>query len=159
VLITKDSVILLNKQDKEVQYRSMDYLQEITEIPFDFHTLQELIIGNPVFFSDSINSFKQLESQYMVSSVGDIFKNLLTLTKDKKLMMHSKMDDVDLSRSRTADITYDDYETNNGIAFSTNRQIVATEKNKIDIRMNFKQYEFNKELSVSMTVPKNYKRK
>ncbi|MCX6324143.1 MAG: DUF4292 domain-containing protein [Sphingobacteriales bacterium] len=159
VLITKDSVILLNKQDKEVQYRSMDYLQEITEIPFDFHTLQELIIGNPVFFSDSISSFKQLESQYMVSSVGSIFKNLLTLTKDRKLMMHSKMDDVDLSRNRTADITYDDYETNNGIAFSTNRQIVATEKNKIDIRMNFKQYEFNKELSVSFTVPKNYQRK
>jgi 3-phenylpropionate/cinnamic acid dioxygenase small subunit len=69
------------------------------------------------------------------------------------------MDDVDLSRNRTADITYDDYETNNGIAFATNRQIVATEKNKIDIRMNFKQYEFNKELSVSMTVPKNYQRK
>jgi hypothetical protein len=86
VLITKDSVILLNKQDKEVQYRSMDYLQEITEIPFDFHTLQELIIGNPVFFSDSISSFKQLESQYMVSSVGGIFKNLLTLTKDRKLI-------------------------------------------------------------------------
>jgi hypothetical protein len=69
------------------------------------------------------------------------------------------MDDVDLSRSRTADIVYEDYESNNGIHFSKERQIVASEKNRLDIRMSFKQYEFNKELSVAFNVPKSYKRK
>lgn len=49
VLITRDSLILLNKLEKEVQYRSHDYLQEVTGIPFDFKTLQDLIVGNPVF--------------------------------------------------------------------------------------------------------------
>jgi len=36
VLIKPDSVILLNKQDREVNYRSLDYLQEMSEIPIDF---------------------------------------------------------------------------------------------------------------------------
>lgn len=159
VLIKKDSVILINKQEKEVQFRSLDYLQEVTQIPFDYKTVQDLIIGNPVFFNDSISLFRHQDNYILMSSVGEFFKNLLTLTQDSKLLLHSKMDDVDIARNRTADITYDGYEYNNGMFFATNRQIIASEKNKIDIRMNFKQYEFNKELSVGLTVPKNYKRK
>lgn len=159
VLITKDSVILLNKQAKEVQYRSLDYLTEVTEIPFDFKTVQNLLIGNPVFYNDSINSYKQDDRFILISSVGQYFKNLITLSRDNKLLLHSKMDDIDLTRNRTADITYDDYEYKNGIYFSKSRQIIASEKNKIDISFNFKQYEFNKELSVTFAIPKNYKRK
>ncbi len=49
VLIMKDSVILLNKQQKEVQFRSLDYLQEVIQIPFDYKTIEDLLIGNPVF--------------------------------------------------------------------------------------------------------------
>ena len=159
VRITKDSVILLNKQNKEVQFRSLDFLQEVTEIPFDFKTVQDLLVGNPVFYNDSVSSFRRYENFLLVSSVGKYFKNLLTLSTDKKLLLHSKLDDVDMARNRTADITYDDFENNNGIFFSTYRQLIASEKNKIDIRLNFKQYEFNKELSVSFNIPKNYKRK
>ena len=159
VLIKKDSVILLNKQEKEVQFRSMDYLQEVTQIPFDFKTVQDLIVGNPVFFNDTISNFRQQENEILLTSVGAYFKHLLTLRSDNKLMLHSKMDDVDMTRSRTADITYGGYENNNGVFFSTERQIIASEKNKIDIRLNYKQYEFNKELSVGLSIPKNYKRK
>lgn len=159
VLITKDSVILLNKQQKEVQYRSLDYLQEVTEIPFDFKTVQDILIGNPVFYTDSIISYKQDDRYILMTSLGRDFKNLLTLSIGDKLLLHSKMDDLDRTRSRTADITYGDYENKNGIYFSKARHISASEKNKIDITFDFKQYEFNKELSMAFSVPKNYKRK
>ncbi len=159
VLITKDSVILLNKRDKEVQFRSLDYLQEVTEIPFDYKTVEDLLIGNPVFYNDTITSYKQDDRFILMSALGKDFKNLITLSLDNKLLLHSKMDDVDMARNRTADITYDDYENKIGFYFSTNRHISASEKNKIDIRLNFKQYEFNKELSVLFNIPKNYKRK
>jgi hypothetical protein len=159
ILITKDSVILLNKLEKEVQYRSLDYLQEVTEIPFDFNTVQDLLIGNPIFFNDSNAIVRKLESFILVSSVGNEFKNLLTLSNGYNLMLHSKLDDVDRNRNRTADLTYDDYTNSSGTYFSVRRQIIASEKNKIDIRLNFKQFEFNKELSVAFSVPKNYKKK
>src|SRR6202453_246544 len=35
ILITKDSVFVLDKLNKEAHLRSFDYLQETTEIPFD----------------------------------------------------------------------------------------------------------------------------
>ena len=159
VFITPQQVILLDKQAKEVQYRTLDYLQEVTEIPFDFHTLQNLLVGNPVFFDENVTSFRQFDNYVLLTSVGEYFKNLLTVTPDRFQVMRCKLDDVDVSRSRTADITYDDYSNSNGFNFSTNRRIIVSEKNKIDIRMNFKQFEFNKDLSVTFNVPKNYKRK
>ena len=158
VLVTKDSVVLLNKQEKEVQYRSINYLKEITEIPFDFKTLQNLLVGNPIFYNDSNINVRKFETFLLVSSMNSNFKNLLTISTLDNTLKHSKLDDVNFARNRTADFTYDSYENYDGFKFSTYRQIIASEKNKLDVRMNFKQFEFNKELSVYFSVPKNYKK-
>ncbi|MBL0181550.1 MAG: DUF4292 domain-containing protein [Chitinophagaceae bacterium] len=159
VLITKDSVILLNKKEKEVQYRSLDYLQEVTQIPFDYKTLQDLLVGNPIFVDSNVVYYKKTDNQVLLLEVGQFFKHLLTLSPDNNVLQHSKLDDVDMARNRTADITYSEYENKNGFNFSTYREITVSEKNKLDISLKFKQYEFNKELSVSFNVPKNYTRK
>ena len=159
VLINKDSVFVLDKINKEIKLRSMDYLQEVTQIPFDLKTLQDLFVGNPVFLSDSVISYKETESKILLATLGQFFKHLVTLNKTDRLLTHSKLDDVNVSRNRTADITYSDYEINNGLPFSTTREITVSEKNRLDIQLNFKQYEFNKELSISFNVPVNYKRR
>ena len=159
VLIKKDSVILLNKQKKEVQFRAVDYLQEVTQVPFDFYTLQDLLVGNPIFLDSNIVSFRKTENKILISTAGGFFKNLLTLSSDNYLLSHSKLDDVDINRNRTADLTYSDFEFNNGIHFSTYREITVSEKYRLDIQLKFKQYEFNKELSVYFNIPKNFKRK
>jgi hypothetical protein len=159
MLITKDSVIVMDMREKEVLYRSLDYLQEVTAIPFTYKEIQDLLIGNPIFLDSNIVSYKKTEGSVLISTAGKFFKHLLTLTSDKNLLLHSKLDDVDVSRSRTADITYGDFENKDGMDFSTYREVMVSEKNKVDIRLNYKQYEFNKELSVSFRVPKNFKRK
>lgn len=157
LLITRDSVILMNMREREVQYRSLDYLQDLTEIPFDFKTLQNLLIGNPIFLDSNIVSYKKTDTHILVLSVGAFFKHLLTLSADNKKLLHSKLDDVDMARNRTADITYGEYENSTGIDFSTYRTITVSEKNKLDIRLNFKQYQFNNDLSVTFRVPRNFK--
>ncbi len=158
-LIHKDSVFVLDKINKEVQLRSIDYLQEVTQIPFDFKTLQDLLLGNPIFLSDSVVSYKETESKILLATVGVNFKHLLTLAKPNKIVVHSKLDDVDINRNRTADITYDEFENNNGFNFSTYREITVSEKNKLDIQLKYKQYEFNKDLQLNFNIPKNYKRR
>lgn len=159
IYVNKDSIILLNKQQKEVQYRSLDYLQEVTEIPFDYKTLQDLLIGNPIFLDSTIVAFKKTNEATLLSSLGNYFKHLVSLSNNDYLLMHSKLDDIDISRSRTAALTYSGYENKDGINFSTHREIAVSEKNKLDIQLNYKSYDFNKELSVPFNVPKNYKRK
>ena len=159
VLINKNQVILVNKQEKEVQYRTLDYLQEVTQIPFDYKTVENLLIGNPVFYTDSILSFRKNESYVSLLTIGDFFKHLLTLSSDGRTLVHSKLDDVNLFRNRTADISYSDFENIDGFNFSNSRHIVVSEKTKLDIRLKFKQVEFNKDLSVTFNIPRNYKTK
>jgi hypothetical protein len=48
--------------------------------------------------------------------------------------------------------------TTMGSLFPTSREITVSEKNKLDIQLKFKQYEFNKDLSISFNIPANFKR-
>jgi hypothetical protein len=91
-------------------------------------------------------------------SLGELFKNLLTLDQNDKTLLHSKLDDRDPARNRTADLTYSDYENKKGPWFSTRRRIVVAEKNRLDIKLDFKQYDFNGEVSFPFSIPKNYDR-
>jgi hypothetical protein len=155
--ITKDSVKLLDKQNKTYTARSVAYLQEVSKLPLDLPTLQELLIGNPVFIDSNIVSYSRTGNTISLISLGEWFKNLVTLNANGKVE-HSKLDDTDLSRSRTCDLSYDDYENKKGALFSTKRRITVAEKSKLDLKLDFKQYEFNETLSFPFSVPKNYKR-
>lgn len=158
VKITKDSVIVLNKIDKIVQYRSLSSLQEVTKIPFDFTTLQDLFIGNPIFVNNNIVSYKAGESQLSVLMMGNIFKHLVNLDNSDYKILHSKLDDIDDMRSRTCDISYSNYENKPGFNFSTYRKISVAEKSKLDVWMDFKQYAFNEPLTYVFNIPKSYKK-
>jgi len=157
VLITPDSVKVLNKLDKVVQLRSVSYLKEITKIPFTFQELQDLMLGNPIYFDNNIVSYKIENNAISVLHMGQIFKHLLTLNPDNMYVQHSKLDDVDPIRARTADISYGDYEMRDEKPFSTFRKITVAEKSKLDIEMKFKQFDFNVPLNFPFGIPKNYK--
>lgn len=157
VIVTPDSVKVQNKLDKVVQLRSVSYLQEITKIPFTFHELQDLIIGNPIYFDSNVVSFKHEAASITIVSVGQLFKHLLTVNPLNYQLQHSKLDDVNNARARTADITYGDYENKNNFLFSTSRKITVSEKSKLEIEMKYKQYDFNVPLNFPFNIPKSYK--
>ena len=157
ILLTKDSIKLMNKIEKTIQYSSINYLQEIAEVPLDFYGLQDVIIGNPVFLDSNIVSFKTTGNELLILMTGTIFKHLLTLSSSDFTPLHSKLDDADFMRTRTCDITFDAYETKNNIRFSTERRITVSEKSKWDINLVFKQYDFNELETFPFTIPKNYK--
>lgn len=156
-LITTDSVKLLDKQNKEYIARSIDYLQEVTDLPLTLSTLQDLIVGNPVFFSDNIVSYSKSGNTISLLSIGRWFKHLITVSEADKTLLHSKLDDADIARNRTADLTYTDYDRKQNIPFATKRIITVAEKNKLDIMLEFKQYELNNDISFPFSIPKNYR--
>jgi Domain of unknown function (DUF4292) len=152
-MITKDSIRIINKLDKIYTGRSVAYVQEVTGLPLDLCSLQELLIGNPVFLDSNIVSYTRSVNSVSFLSIGEGFKNLITLTEG--ILRHCKLDDVDISRNRTCDLSYDDYEDKRGRNFSAKR-ITVSEKSKLDIKLDFKSYNFNETLSFPFSVPKSY---
>lgn len=161
VLITPDSVKILDKLKKVARLRSVSFLQEEIRLPVDFKTLQDLLIGNPVYLdSSNVLFYKKDQGGISLLSVGSPFKNYLTLNGGDNTLRHCKLDDTDPLRARTCDLTYGDYERESyGFLFSTYRKVSVAEKSKVDIEFSYKQNRFNEPLSFSFTVPKNYKRK
>jgi len=154
VLIDKDSIRILNKLDKEYQVRSMEFLQELASLPLDLKSMQELIIGNPVFLDTNIVSYTVRDNIISMLSYGKWFKHLIAI--NDHLVLRSKLDDADILRNRTAYLDYLDYENKKDVNFSTSRHISITEKTILDIKLNYKQYEFNETLTFPFSVPKNY---
>lgn len=158
--INKDSVTVVQLVgQKYVMYRSISYLQEVTQIPFDFAALQDLFIGNPVFIDNNVVSYKAGATQLLVLMVGDLFKHLLTLDNTDYRVLHSKLDDVDIQRNRTGDITFSGYRPMGPYQFATYRKISVAENSKLDIYLDFKEFALNEPLKYNFEIPKNYKRK
>lgn len=157
ILITPGTVTIMNKLDKTVERHPFSYIESIAHIPLNFATLQNLIIGNPIYIGDSIVSFRQTENHIILGTMGHFFKNLLTLSAESMLLQKSKLDDIGMGKNRTANLVYDKYESLYSFPFATYREITVAEKTKVDIKLTFKQYEFNKELSFPFNIPRNYK--
>lgn len=159
IYITPDTLIILNKLDKTIESHPFSYIENIAHIPLSFSILQGIIIGNPVYMGDNIVSYRQTESRTMIGTTGEFFKNLLTLSTGTYHLERIKLDDIDINQNRTAGLLYSSYEKNNNFDFSTYREISVSEKSKVDIKIQFKQYEFNKDLSFPFNIPRNYKTK
>ncbi len=158
LLVTKDSVKLLNKLEKTYTARSVNYLLEVTSLPLNFYTLQDLVVGNPVYLDSNIIRYSTSNGVISMVSLGKFFKNLSTFNEADKTILHSKLDDTDLTHSRTADLSYSDYENKKGMLFAKKRRVVVSEKGRLEIKLDFKNYTFNEEVSFPFSIPKNYKR-
>jgi hypothetical protein len=158
LLITKDSVKLVNKLEKTYARRGISFLQEATSLPLDLYTLQDLIIGNPVYVDSNIIRFSAGNGVVSMVSLGSLFKNLLTLNSADKSILHSKLTDTDPFHNRTAELSYDEYENKKGPLFSTKRQIIVSERGRLEVKLDFKNYNFNEPVSLPFSIPKNYTR-
>lgn len=158
VFITKDSVKILNKLNKEYIATSLGYVQEKIGLPVDFATLQDLLIGNAVFVNANNSTLEKSTSAYTITSQDDHFKNLLTLLLPGYLPSVSQLTDVDASKNRSAQLQYSNYKNVDGKNFPASRNIKVNYKNNVQVNMDFGSYIFNGDVSMPFSVPGNYKR-
>ena len=88
-----------------------------------------------------------------------MFKHSVTLDNTDFKVLHSKLDDADINRNRTCDITFGGYENDNDFQFASYRKISIAEKSKMDLTLDFKDHSFNDPLKYTFQVPKKFKRK
>lgn len=157
VMILPDTIVILDKINRTVQRRSFDYLKEITKVPFDFATLEDLIMGNPVYLDKAVVAYAEQDERISLSTVGEAFKHYLTVSKTDLSLLFSKLDDIDLTRSRTANLAYADYVASGPWLFAGQRKITLSEKTKLDLLLEFKQVEFDKPMGFPFSIPKNYR--
>ncbi len=159
VMITPDTVSVMDKLNKTIQYHPFEYLREITKLPIDFKSLQDLILGNPIFLDSNVVAYSENDKYTSLTTLGKLFKNFSTFVNPQLSLERSKLDDVDSFNSRSADLFYQDYEQNNQLLFSTKRKISIADKSRIEIELEFKQVLFNTPMNFPFSVKEDYKLK
>ena len=158
--INKDSVILIFPLSKKTERHPLSYLQEVIKIPLNYQTIEDLVVGNPIFM-DSIDiiSYKVINEKLQVSLVGKLFKNLIVLSEDNTKLVQLKLDDVDAAKHRTCDINYSQHTLVKNTQFPLFRTISINAQTKLDIGMEIKEFNFDEPLKYTFTVPKTGRRK
>ena len=157
VMVTPDSIVVMNKLKKTVQRASISHLQKVTQLPISFTDLQNFLVGNAMYTNGKILSYRSNNDKLQVSLSGDVFKNLLTIDTINKQVLHSKLDDANPLNHRTCDITYDDFDKLTTNYFPKSRQVTVSEKSRLDINLQVKQYNFDQDLTYPFSIPKKYK--
>jgi hypothetical protein len=157
VMITPDSLVILDKINRTSQKRSLSYLEKITKVPFDYKTLEDLILGNPVYLENTVVAYADQGEKISLSTLGDAFKHYITVGKTDLNVLFSKLDDVDVTRSRTANLAYSSYVASGPWMFAGVRKISLSEKTKLDVNLEFKQVEFDIPMTFPFGVPKNFR--
>ena len=159
-LITTDSVVLFYPLNKKVEKHPLSYMQELIKIPFTYTTIEDLIVGNPVFMDDAnVISYKLNDNKLQVGLVGNLFKNLITLSEDNAKVLHLKLDDIDFNKHRTCDITYSEHIEALQNQFPLNRDIAIASQSRLEIHMEIKEYTFNEPLKYTFAIPRPGKRR
>jgi Domain of unknown function (DUF4292) len=159
VKITPDTVSIMDKQNNTVQYRQFSYLQEAAKLPIEFADLQDLLIGNPIFLDSNIVAYEEGENITSLTTLGKEFKNFSSFINPGLNLQRTKLDDVDITTSRSADLIYDGYEQNGNRMFPRKRKITVAYKTVTDIGLEFKQLQFDTPVNFPFNVPDKYKLK
>jgi hypothetical protein len=158
MLITPDSIKVMDKLAKTIQIRPLSSLQEISQIPFSFTDLQKILIGEPIFFDkETVYSYSGKPNEYTLYSHSGMFRNAVSISGDYYLEK-SRIDDLNTALNRRADLFYKEYEWQNNILFSTLREIFISYKDNFSVQMKFKDYQFNQILSFPFVIPKKFKK-
>lgn len=161
-IINKDSVVLIYplRKNKKIEYKSIGFLQEVIKIPFNYSTIQSLIIGNPIFMENTILvSYKQNNNKFEVGMIGELFKNLIVLNDDHTRILELKLDDIDIAQHRTCAISYGSHVLVNQFQFPQERELIVSAQSRLEVHMEVKEFDFNEPLKYTFSVPKPGKRK
>ena len=157
ILITPDSLILINKLEKTVEVHPYRFIQEVVQLPLSFSMLQDIIIGNPIFVGDSVINSAILGNNILIKTGNNSLNNSLAISRQSHLLSSSKITNIFNGDVRIASMEYGDYNADGQLQFATYRSLNVESPSKIDLRMSFKEFEFNNELSFPFSIPGNYK--
>ena len=159
IWVTPTSMQIMDKLHKTIQTLPISNLQTITHLPLDFKTLQNVLVGNPIFIDPNITLCTEYNNHTLISMEGVYFKHTITVDKPENRIIQSKLDDVKEGSSVTCNISTIEFEMKNNHWFPTERNITILGKTQTDIVFNTKSFSMDEVLTFPFNVPKSYTNK
>ncbi|MEM6317806.1 MAG: DUF4292 domain-containing protein [Bacteroidota bacterium] len=161
ILVTKDSIFIINRLDKEYYVQGMDFLEERFNLPGQFDALQTAILGNPYFFQKQKLTSDLIENQYQLSSNKTVSRMQSEYRLNGKNFALEQMTFTDDERSRQLSVLLSGYEQlMKGFNFAHNRDFLvdSDETGEASISMKLSKVEINEPKTIRFSISSRYKR-
>lgn len=161
VLITPDTLKMINFFKKTVTIRSSDSMQQLLDVPFDFASLQNLLVGNPVFLTDTLDHLipdsagsgiafsctrGPLKSTYVLSAANfQLEENQLSVRKKPGAHLSSRE-------------IFQEYKSVDNRNFSTRRSVEVHARQESTVEIKFNRVDFDEPLNFPFPIVTDFKR-
>ena len=173
VLITTDSIRVLDRIHGKYQVSSFEYINRLLQMKVNFEIVQALLNGNFFAYKKSENKFNSvyLEDKYYILSSLTKHKLKRALEEkdpNKPVIQDCYIDNInyritwvkvdDQKINKTLETTYTDFRATDYGMFPYHSQTKIAAEKKFEITIDFAKIETGKEQEFPFTIPKNYER-
>lgn len=159
-IITKDSVKAIDRLNKVYYLYSYADIQKIINLEVDFKTLQDLIIGNAIATDGTITEVKNIQDVLTTFIKGMDYTNQITFAKSDTALKQIQLQTQRTVSTSSLLISLGAYVRENNMYFSTLRDLnIQDIKGAVNLNIDFKKFDFNKELEFPFTIPASFKPK
>ena len=160
MLVTKDSVYIINRLDKEYYVKGLEFVEEKFNLPARFQAIQTAILGNPWFFEKQKLTASIKDQSYQLSSgietrmLSDYLINGISYSLEQ-------MSFLDLERDRKLKIFLEEYlpvTDNRMFAHNRNFLIASEETGEVEVKIKFSKVEINIPKTIRFEISDRYQR-
>lgn len=157
VLVTPDSVKIINKLENTVQLSSIARLQQITKLPLNFNDFQNIILGKAGLNGSNSIDYQIKKDSITLTAAGALLTYIYSFTKNNFLLGQTNFQTSGNSDVTGANIFYNNYQAVNNLNFSASRDIAVFGASPAKLQLDFREYNFNQPQSFVFTISKNYR--
>ena len=159
VQITKDSVYIINRLEKEYTIKGLDFFESQYNLPASFDAIQTVALGNILYLSN-IKPDSEIDDD----------RHRLFVEKDNIRAEYwmegltyrlSQMTFTDIRNDRKFDMTFDNYkqlDDQQNFSYFRNLNVSGKNMNTPDLDIKLSKVEINVPKSIKFDIPKRYKR-
>ncbi len=158
VYITPDSLKLVDKLNKVAYIKPYSYIQSMVGLDVDFHTLQNLLIGNVLIKDGKVVSAKTENNALTIMSVKEEYQQGVTFNLSDSMLTGTSL--FNPKNGMNAMISLANYQSDAGIPFANNRNYEIFDGTKtIQLKMEYVKKEFNGTVDMPFSIPNNFSRR
>lgn len=155
VLITKDSIKIMDKINSRYILKPLSYLKEKAYVDLSFTDIENILLGQLVFTDTTRAKYANNATNTTISADGQRF--LTSVVFDKKTSHLMSFFVSDKLFSRTIESAYDNYQEQAGRSFSMDRTLVMRSGlETFEMVAKFQNIEVRQNLEYPFTIYPNY---
>jgi uncharacterized protein DUF4292 len=154
VLITPDSIKILDRIHNEYLVKPFSYIQSTYKIPAQFGDLQSLLSGWLINRNHKQLKSDLIQDRYVLTGKNNVMSTETFIIPDGYKIVEMNLVQSDANNSLKA--IFEDYKPIEDQMFSLSRYIHIDSEDSLDIYINFSRLKMNKALSFSFIIPSKY---